>query len=93
MSNKSKILASFTDGSRKGVGCIDRESNQWTRLYSDAAERIAANDVDGDGLDDLIGVWPDLEGIWMRTSRDDLLGTWPSLQGTWARTTQDGTWE
>jgi hypothetical protein len=57
---------------RSGDGVYFRDSatGSWVRLAS-PANQIAAGDLDGDGVDDLIGLWPTQGGVWVQYSRDD----------------------
>lgn len=43
------------------------------------ATMTAAGDLDGDGTDDLIGIWPAQGGVWVKYSSD---GTWEKLSST-----------
>jgi hypothetical protein len=43
------------------------------------ATQIAAGDLDGDGMDDLLGIWPGQGGVWVKYSSDE---TWEKLSTT-----------
>ena len=43
------------------------------------ASKITAGDLDGDGIDDLIGIWPSQGGVWVKYSQG---GTWANLSST-----------
>jgi hypothetical protein len=65
-----------------GIWIWNRSANLWSRMADTAAaQMIVAGDVDGDGLDDLTGVWA--SGLWVRYAAD---GQWIKLtsnQPTW----------
>ncbi len=63
-----------------GQGCyyLNSDSGGFVRLASPAT-MIAAGDLDGDGLDDLIGLWPTQGGIWVKYSQS---GAWSRLSST-----------
>ncbi len=67
-------------GTWDGQGVYYRNSDTagWVRLASPAT-MIAAGDLDGDGIDDLIGLWPTQGGIWVKYSQS---GAWSKLSST-----------
>jgi hypothetical protein len=67
-------------GTWTGQGVYSRNSNNgaWVKLSS-PADLIAAGDLDGDGTDDLIGIWPSQGGVWVKYSQT---GTWTKLAST-----------
>ena len=46
---------------------------------SSAADLVSCGDLDGDGLDDLIGIWASQDGVWTRASST---GDWTRLATT-----------
>lgn len=50
-----------------GVWSFDARTGAWTNLSTSSASQLAAGDVDGDGIDDLAGVWPG-SGLWIKYS-------------------------
>jgi len=54
----------------------DREP--WV-LMAAPATQIVAGDLDGDGIDDLIGIWPSQGGVWVKYSKT---GAWALLSST-----------
>ncbi len=64
-------------GTWSGQGAYYRNSDttDWVSIAS-PADLIAAGDLDGDGVDDLIGIWPGQGGVWMKHSSD---GQWALL--------------
>jgi Right handed beta helix region len=72
---KEDLLATWD-----GQGVYDRNSDTggFVKLASPAT-MIAAGDLDGDGLDDLIGLWPGQGGIWVKYSQS---GAWAKLSST-----------
>jgi len=68
-------------GSWAGLGIYYRNSNTkaWTYLASPAIQ-VVAGDMDGDGKDDLIGLWSD--GAWVKYS----------ATGSWLRLASPATW-
>jgi hypothetical protein len=52
-----------------GVWFRDSATGQWS-LISFGAAKIAAGDLDGDGKDDLLGVWTG-SGTWVKYSTSD----------------------
>jgi hypothetical protein len=67
-------------GSWTGQGVYSRNSNNgaWLKLGS-PADLVAAGDLDGDGTDDLIGIWPSQGGVWVKYSQT---GSWAKLSST-----------
>jgi|GEM_PF-2295765 len=67
---KNDLLGTW-DGS--GVWYRDSETGSWVKM-SIPAQSVAAGDIDGDGTDDLIGVWS--SGVWAKYSST---GTWAKI--------------
>ena len=67
-------------GTWSGQGFYLRNSDtyHWTMLATHAS-RITAGDLDGDGTDDLIGIWPSQGGVWTRSSQS---GSWVKFAST-----------
>jgi hypothetical protein len=62
----------------QGVYYRNSDTGAWVRMASPAT-LITVWDLDVDGIDDLIGLWPSQGGIWARYSSD---GTWVRLSST-----------
>jgi parallel beta-helix repeat protein len=79
LSVKAGEKADFV-GTWDGQGVYYRNSDTggWFKLASPAT-KIAAGDLDGDGIDDLIGLWPGQGGIWVKYSQS---GAWAKLSST-----------
>jgi hypothetical protein len=69
------LLATW-DG--QGVYYRNSETGAFVKLASPAT-MIATGDLDGDGIDDLIGLWPTQGGIWVKYSQS---GAWAKLSST-----------
>lgn len=71
---KSTVILPKDDliGSWQGAGVWYRNSDnsQWHRFIAEDASLLASGDIDGDGIDDLVGVWFDPGQIWVRKSTD-----------------------
>jgi hypothetical protein len=67
-------------GTCAGIGTYYRDSvsGNWVQMTC-PAEQITAGDLDGDGIDDLIGMWAQDQGIWAKFSST---GTWAQLDAT-----------
>jgi len=67
-------------GTWDGQGVYYRNSDTagWVKLASPAT-KITVGDLDGDEIDDLIGLWPGQGGIWVRYSQS---GSWAKLSST-----------
>ncbi len=67
-------------GTWDGQGVYYRNSGTggWVKLASPAT-MIACGDLDGDGIDDLLGLWPAQGGIWVKYSGS---GLWARLSST-----------
>ena len=59
----------------QGVYYRNSDTGGWVRMASPAT-MITTGDLDGDGIDDLIGLWPTQGGIWVRYSES---GAWVRL--------------
>ena len=62
----------------QGVYYRDSETGGWVKLAT-PAELITAGDIDGDGIDDLIGIWSGQGGVWVKYSSTL---TWERLSST-----------
>jgi hypothetical protein len=64
-------------GTWDGQGVYFRNSStgSWVNVAS-PADLIAAGELDGDGRDDLIGIWPGQGGVWVRYSKT---GAWVQI--------------
>jgi hypothetical protein len=64
-------------GTCSGVGTYYRDSisGAWVEITVTASQ-VTSGDLDGDGTDDLIGMWPQDQGIWVKFSST---GTWAQL--------------
>jgi hypothetical protein len=67
-------------GTWDGQGVYFRNSMNglWVNLASPAT-LITAGDLGGEGVDDLIGIWPAQGGVWVKSSTD---GAWTKLSTT-----------
>ena len=72
---RAELLGSWTG---QGVFWRNNISGAWTQLATPAS-MIAAGDLDGDGIDDLIGIWPSQGGVWVKYSQS---GAWALLSST-----------
>ncbi|MEN6560321.1 MAG: Ig-like domain-containing protein [Acidobacteriota bacterium] len=73
---KKKDLLATWDG--QGVYYRNSDTGAWVRLASPAT-MIAGGDIDNDGIDDILGLWPSQGGIWARYSSN---GAWAQLSST-----------
>jgi hypothetical protein len=62
----------------QGVYYQNSDTGAWAKLASPAT-KITVGDLDGDGIDDLIGLWPGQGGIWVKYSQS---GAWAKLSST-----------
>jgi hypothetical protein len=62
----------------QGVYYRNSDSATWVKLGS-PADLIATGDLDNDGTDDLIGIWPGQGGVWVKYSAT---GSWVKLAST-----------
>ena len=73
--SKDDLLGTW---STQGVYFRNSDTGAWTKLGS-AATMITAGDLDGDGVDDLIGIWPTQGGVWIKYSKTS---AWSKLSST-----------
>jgi len=62
----------------QGVYYRDSDTGTWVKMAS-PADLIVAGDLDGDGTDDLIGIWAGQGGVWVKYSST---GSWSKLSTT-----------
>jgi hypothetical protein len=62
----------------QGVYYRNSETDAWVKLAT-PADQVTAGDLDGDGKDDLIGIWPSQGGVWVKYSKT---GSWAKLSTT-----------
>ena len=74
-SRKDDLLGTW-DG--QGVYYLNSDTGAWVPMASPAT-MITAGDLDGDGTDDLIGIWPSQGGVWVRYST---AGDWAYIAST-----------
>ncbi len=65
----------LTTSSGNGLRFRDSDTGEWVSL-SVPASVIAAGDLDGDGIDDPVGEWPNAGGVWARYSTS---GQWVKI--------------
>jgi hypothetical protein len=62
----------------QGVYYRNSDTGAWVKMASPAT-LITAGDLGGDGVDDLIGIWPSQGGVWVKSSTN---GDWTKLSTT-----------
>jgi len=62
----------------QGVYYRNSDTGAWVKMASPAT-LITAGDLGGDGVDDLIGIWPSQGGVWVKSSTN---GAWTKLSST-----------
>jgi len=62
----------------QGVYYRNSDTGAWVKMASPAT-LITAGDLGGDGVDDLIGIWPTQGGVWVKSSMN---GAWTKLSTT-----------
>ena len=62
----------------QGVYYRNSDTGAWVKMASPAT-LITAGDLGGDGVDDLIGIWPSQGGVWVKSSTND---AWTKLSTT-----------
>jgi hypothetical protein len=73
--SQEDLLATW-DG--QGVYYRNSDTGAWVKLASPAT-MLTCGDLDEDGIDDLIGLWPTQGGIWVKYSKT---GAWARLSST-----------
>jgi len=64
--------------SGQGVYYRNSDTGSWVKMATSATQ-ITAGDIDDDGIDDLIGIWPGQGGVWVKYSSS---GSWALLSST-----------
>jgi len=72
----SEDLLATWDG--QGVYYRNSDTGAWVQMASPAT-MVACGDIDDDGIDDLLGLWPTQGGIWVKYSST---GGWARLSST-----------
>jgi len=62
----------------QGVYCRNSDTGEWVAMASPAT-MITTGDIDADGTDDLIGIWPSQGGVWIKYYAT---GEWFNLSST-----------
>jgi len=62
----------------QGVYYRNSDTGAWVKMASPAT-LITAGDLDGDEIDDIIGIWPTQGGVWVKSSTN---GAWTKLSTT-----------
>ena len=62
----------------QGVYYKNSVNGAWVKMASPATQ-ATAGDLDGDGTDDVIGIWPSQSGVWVKYSQT---GSWALLGST-----------
>ena len=62
----------------QGVYYRNSDTGGWVKMASPAT-LITAGDLGGDGVDDLIGIWPTQGGVWVKSSTN---GAWTKLSSS-----------
>ena len=62
----------------QGVYYRNSDTGSWMKMATPATQ-VTAGNLDGDGTDDLIGIWPGQGGVWMKHSTSD---SWELLSST-----------
>ena len=75
IAGKDDFVGAWDD---QGVCYRNSDTGAWVKMASPAT-KIAVGDLDGDTIDDLIGLWPGQGGIWVKYSRS---GIWAQLSST-----------
>jgi len=64
--------------SSQGVYYRNSDTGSWEKIATPAT-KITAGDIDNDGTDDLLGIWPFQGGVWVKYSSS---GSWARLSST-----------
>jgi len=75
LSVKDDLLGTWAG---QGVYYRNSETGVWVKMAS-AATQVAAEDIDNDGVDDLLGIWPAQGGVWVKYSSSS---SWSRLSST-----------
>jgi len=73
--DKDDLLGTWTG---QGVYYMDAVGMDWVKMAPPATQ-ITAGDIDGDGIHDLLGIWPSQGCVWVKDSSDS---TWDILSST-----------
>ncbi len=76
---KHDLLGSWSTG----VSSINSDTGEWSLITASPADQIVAGDMDGDGIDDLIGIFIQ-SGLWVKYSAT---GQWQFISSTPTRIT------
>lgn len=71
---KDDLLGTWSSG----VWYRNSANEQWVKMATPASQ-ITAGDLDDDGTDDLVGIWPAQGGAWVKYSSS---GNWAQLSST-----------
>jgi hypothetical protein len=72
---RADLLATW-DG--QGVYYRDSITGSWVKMAT-PADQVTCGDIDGDGTEDLIGIWAGQGGVWVKYSKT---GSWAKLSST-----------
>jgi M6 family metalloprotease-like protein len=66
-----------------GVYYRNSETGSWVRIEPTPAAQVTAGDLDGDGTDDLMGIWPGDPGVWVKFSTTHSWAMLDSIKPEW----------
>jgi hypothetical protein len=66
-----------------GVYYRNSETGSWVRIEPTPAAQVTAGDLDGDGTDDLMGIWPGDPGVWVKFSTTRSWAMLDSIKPEW----------
>jgi len=64
ITQKDDLLGTWTG---QGVYYRNSDTGSWVNMATPATQ-ITAGDIDNDGIDDLVGIWPGQGGVWVKYS-------------------------